>query len=179
MSKATLADFMPHFNVTLLNLVVMAAMFIGAMVAFVLFSGMTMQAVGRVAGAMVEEVRRQFSSDPGILQGTSEPDYARCVAISTSGAQREMARRLQARVASHRGGTGAAWRRDRPAGGSPAASCWRCSRPTPVVPSTTPRTSRRVTTRQELPAHHAAVIGDTVGDPSRTPPGPASTSWSS
>ena len=89
-SQAGLADFMAHFNVTLLNPVVLAGMFIGSMVAFV-FSGMTMQAVGRTATAMVEEVRRQFSEDDGILRGDSEPDYARCVAISTVGAQREMA----------------------------------------------------------------------------------------
>jgi K(+)-stimulated pyrophosphate-energized sodium pump len=86
---ATLADFMVYFNVTLLNPVVLVSLFLGAMVAFV-FSGLTMQAVGRAAGLMVEEVRRQFKTDPGILKGTSEPDYARCVEISTIGAQREM-----------------------------------------------------------------------------------------
>jgi len=86
---ATLADFMVYFNVTLLNPVVLIAIFIGAMAAFV-FSGLTMQAVGRVAGLMVEEVRRQFRNDPGILEGTSKPDYQRCVQISTLGAQREM-----------------------------------------------------------------------------------------
>ena len=86
---ADLADFMVYFDVTLLNPVVLVALFLGAMVAFV-FSGLTMQAVGRVAGLMVEEVRSQFKADPGILKGTSEPDYARCVAISTRGAQREM-----------------------------------------------------------------------------------------
>jgi K(+)-stimulated pyrophosphate-energized sodium pump len=86
---AGLADFMVYFNVTLLNPVVLVSLFLGAMVAFV-FSGLTMQAVGRVASLMVEEVRRQFKADPGILKGTSEPDYARCVEISTIGAQREM-----------------------------------------------------------------------------------------
>ena len=86
---ATLADFMVYFNVTLLNPVVLVSLFLGAMVAFV-FSGLTMQAVGRAASLMVEEVRRQFRADPGILKGTSEPDYARCVEISTIGAQREM-----------------------------------------------------------------------------------------
>jgi len=55
-----------------------------------LFSGMTMNAVGRAAQKMVDEVRRQFKSIPGIMEGTSEPDYARCVEISTKGAQREM-----------------------------------------------------------------------------------------
>ncbi len=89
LEQASLTDFMIHFNVTLLNPVVLAAMFMGAMVAFV-FSGMTMQAVGRAAAAMVEEVRRQFREDPGILRGQTEPDYARCVEISTLGAQREM-----------------------------------------------------------------------------------------
>jgi K(+)-stimulated pyrophosphate-energized sodium pump len=59
------------------------------MVAFT-FSGLTVQAVGRAAQAMVDEVRRQFRADEGILKGTSEPDYERCVAISTVGAQREM-----------------------------------------------------------------------------------------
>jgi K(+)-stimulated pyrophosphate-energized sodium pump len=69
--------------------VVLVSLLIGAMVAFV-FSGLTMQAVGRVAALMVEEVRRQFREDPDILRGESEPDYARCVEISTLGAQREM-----------------------------------------------------------------------------------------
>jgi K(+)-stimulated pyrophosphate-energized sodium pump len=59
------------------------------MMAFV-FCAMTMKAVGRAAGAMVDEVRRQFKEIPGILEGTGKPDYARCVAISTKGAQREM-----------------------------------------------------------------------------------------
>ncbi|MFT7288266.1 MAG: K(+)-stimulated pyrophosphate-energized sodium pump [Halieaceae bacterium] len=58
------------------------------MVAFV-FSGLTMQAVGRTAALIVEEVRRQFREQPGILRGESEPDYARCVELSTAGAQRE------------------------------------------------------------------------------------------
>ena len=61
----------------------------GSLLAF-LFCGLTMQAVGRAAAAMVEEVRRQFREDAGILAGTSVPDYARCVAISTRGAQKEM-----------------------------------------------------------------------------------------
>jgi K(+)-stimulated pyrophosphate-energized sodium pump len=87
--RAGLEDFMAYFDVTLLNPVVLVSLFMGAMVAFV-FSGLTMQAVGRAAGLMVEEVRRQFQADPGILSGESEPDYARCVEISTIGAQREM-----------------------------------------------------------------------------------------
>jgi K(+)-stimulated pyrophosphate-energized sodium pump len=89
-AEATLADFMVYYNVTLLNPVVLVSMFLGAMAAFV-FSGLTINAVGRAAQQMVEEVRRQFREDEGILKGTSDPDYERCVAISTVGAQREMA----------------------------------------------------------------------------------------
>ena len=67
----------------------LAGVFIGAMMVF-MFSGLTMNAVGRAAGRMVEEVRRQFREIKGIMEGKAEPDYARCVAISTRGAQIEM-----------------------------------------------------------------------------------------
>lgn len=87
--EATFADFMMYFDVTLMNPKVLSGMFIGAMMAF-LFCGLTMNAVGRAAQSMVEEVRRQFREIKGILTGTAEPDYARCVQISTKGAQREM-----------------------------------------------------------------------------------------
>lgn len=86
---AQLTDFMDYFNIHPLNPGMLVSLFLGAMAAF-LFCGLTIQAVGRAAGAMVEEVRRQFREIPGILQGTAQPDYARCVAISTAGAQREM-----------------------------------------------------------------------------------------
>jgi len=88
-AKATLVDFMEAYNVNLMNPVVLVGVFIGAMMAFV-FCGMTMNAVGRAAQKMVEEVRRQFSTIKGILEGQAEPDYERCVAISTKGAQHEM-----------------------------------------------------------------------------------------
>ena len=88
-AKASLVDFMNYFNVNLMNPIVLVGIFIGAMMAFV-FCGMTMNAVGRAAQKMVEEVRRQFSTIKGILQGEAEPDYERCVAISTKGAQHEM-----------------------------------------------------------------------------------------
>ena len=88
-AKATLVDFMEAYNVNLMNPVVLVGVFIGAMMAFV-FCGMTMNAVGRAAQKMVEEVRRQFSTIKGILEGKAEPDYERCVAISTKGAQHEM-----------------------------------------------------------------------------------------
>ena len=86
---ASLIDFMEAYNVNLMNPVVLVGVFIGAMMAFV-FCGMTMNAVGRAAQKMVEEVRRQFTTIEGILEGKAEPDYERCVAISTKGAQQEM-----------------------------------------------------------------------------------------
>ena len=88
-AKASLIDFMEAYNVNLMNPVVLVGVFIGAMMAFV-FCGMTMNAVGRAAQKMVEEVRRQFATIAGILEGKAEPDYERCVAISTKGAQHEM-----------------------------------------------------------------------------------------
>ncbi|MEJ5315999.1 MAG: sodium-translocating pyrophosphatase [Tenuifilum sp.] len=88
-AKATIVDFMNYYQVNLMNPVVLVGVFIGAMMAF-LFSGLTMNAVGRAAQKMVEEVRRQFREIKGIMEGEAEPDYARCVAISTRGAQIEM-----------------------------------------------------------------------------------------
>ena len=88
-ASASLIDFMEFYQVNLMNPVVLVGIFIGAMMAFV-FCGMTMNAVGRAAQKMVEEVRRQFSTIKGILEGQAEPDYERCVAISTKGAQHEM-----------------------------------------------------------------------------------------
>ena len=87
--EASFTDFMVYFDVSLMNPKVLSGMFIGSMMAF-LFCGLTMNAVGRAAQSMVEEVRRQFREIKGILTGESEPDYARCVQISTKGAQREM-----------------------------------------------------------------------------------------
>jgi K(+)-stimulated pyrophosphate-energized sodium pump len=84
-----LNDMMANYQVVLVNPKVIVGMFVGAMLAFV-FSGLTMKAVGRAAGLMVDEVRRQFATMPGIMAGTQDPDYARCVSISTKAAQREM-----------------------------------------------------------------------------------------
>lgn len=87
--EAGFTDFMMFYDVTLMNPKVLSGMFIGSMMAF-LFCGLTMNAVGRAAAHMVEEVRRQFREIKGILEGKTEPDYARCVQISTLGAQKEM-----------------------------------------------------------------------------------------
>ena len=89
LQDATFFDFMHYYDVTLMNPKVLSGMFIGSMMAF-LFCGLTMNAVGRAASRMVAEVRRQFNEIKGILDGRAEPDYERCVAISTKGAQREM-----------------------------------------------------------------------------------------
>ena len=88
-SQATIPDFMNYFQVNLMNPKVLVGAFIGAMAAF-LFCGLTMEAVGRAAQKMVEEVRRQFREIAGILEGKATPDYGSCVEISTRAAQREM-----------------------------------------------------------------------------------------
>jgi K(+)-stimulated pyrophosphate-energized sodium pump len=88
-SDMTILDFATFYNLSLLNPALLIGLFAGSATAF-FFSAKTMRAVGRAAGGMVEEVRRQFREDPGILAGTSKPDYARCVEISTASAQREM-----------------------------------------------------------------------------------------
>ena len=88
-SQATIPDLMAYYNVDLMNPTVLAGVFIGAMMSF-LFCGLTMNAVGRAAQKMVAEVRRQFREIKGILTKEATPDYARCVEISTKGAQREM-----------------------------------------------------------------------------------------
>lgn len=88
-ASAGIPDFMEFYQVNLMNPNVLAGVFIGAMMSF-LFCGLTMNAVGRAAQKMVEEVRRQFREIKGILTGEATPDYAKCVEISTKGAQREM-----------------------------------------------------------------------------------------
>ena len=88
-ANAKMPDFMEFFQVNLMNPKVLVGAFIGAMAAF-LFCGLTMEAVGRAAQKMVEEVRRQFREIKGILEGKATPDYGSCVEISTRAAQHEM-----------------------------------------------------------------------------------------
>ncbi len=88
-ANATIPDFMNYFQVNLMNPKVLVGAFIGGMAAF-LFCGLTMEAVGRAAQKMVEEVRRQFREIAGILEGKATPDYGSCVEISTRAAQHEM-----------------------------------------------------------------------------------------
>lgn len=89
LSQADIHDFVSAYDLSIFNPMLLGGIFIGAMMAF-LFCAMTMKAVGRAASAMVDEVRRQFREIPGILEGTATPEYAKCVEISTKGAQKEM-----------------------------------------------------------------------------------------
>jgi K(+)-stimulated pyrophosphate-energized sodium pump len=86
---ATINDFVAAYNISIFNPILLAGLFIGAMMTFV-FCAMTMKAVGRNAGRMVDEVRRQFREIPGIMEGTGKPEYGKCVEIATRGAQKEM-----------------------------------------------------------------------------------------
>ena len=86
---ASVSDFVAAYDLTIMNPRLIGGIFIGAMMCFV-FCALLIKAVGRAAGAMVNEVRRQFKEMPGIMDNTEKPDYARCVYISTAGAQREM-----------------------------------------------------------------------------------------
>ena len=86
---ATIPEIVAHYNITIMNPIVLAGIFIGSMMAF-LFCGLTMNAVGRAAQKMVVEVRRQFREIAGILEGKQRPDYTSCVRISTKAAQHEM-----------------------------------------------------------------------------------------
>ena len=88
-AKASVIDYIQYYSIFVLNPKFLMGILFGGMVVFV-FSSLTIKAVGRAAGDMVLEVRRQFKSIPGILEGTAKPDYANCVRISTIGAQREM-----------------------------------------------------------------------------------------
>lgn len=87
--KLQISDLMVYYDINLMNPKVLAGLFLGSMVAFT-FCALTMKAVGRAAGKMVEEVRRQFKEIAGIMDGSGRPDYASCVSISTKAAQKEM-----------------------------------------------------------------------------------------
>ena len=89
MSLVTIRDLVDYYELTLLNPSLVIGLFVGAMIVFY-FASLTMSAVGRTAGLMVTEVRRQFREIEGLMTGKARPDYARCVDIATAGAQREM-----------------------------------------------------------------------------------------
>ncbi len=87
--QATMHHYIPNFELTLTDPLIVAGIFIGAMMPF-MFAALTMGAVSRAAHAMVEEVRRQFREIKGIMEYEAEPEYDKCVAISTSSALKEM-----------------------------------------------------------------------------------------
>ena len=175
-AAATIPDIMNFYEVNLMNPMVLVGAFIGAMMAF-LFCGLTMNAVGRAAQKMVVEVRRQFREIKGILTGEATPDYARCVEISTKGAQREMlfpsllaiivpiAVGLLLGVAGVMGlligGLGAGFVLAIFMANSGGA--WDNAKKHVEEGNLGGKGSD---------CHAATVVGDTVGDPSRTPPAP-------
>lgn len=87
--QATMHHYVPQFELSLTDPLIVAGIFIGAMMPF-MFSALTMGAVSRAAHSMVEEVRRQFREIPGIMEYKAEPEYDKCVAISTTSALKEM-----------------------------------------------------------------------------------------
>ena len=161
--------------IDLLDPLVIVGAFIGGMLPF-MFSAFTMNAVGRAANQMIQEVRRQFREDKGIMAGTSKPDYAKCVSISTQASLKEMVvPALMAVVAPIVVGIllGPAALGGMLAGGlitgvllaimmSNAGGAWDNAKK--YIESTGGKGSE---------THKAAVIGDTVGDPFKDTSGPS------
>ena len=166
-----------------MNPKLIGGLFIGAMMAFV-FCAMTMKAVGRAAGAMVNEVRRQFKEIPGIMEGTGTPDYARCVSISTGGAQKEMiVPSLLAIVVPVMVGLflGVAGVMGLLAGGlaagfslaimlNNAGGAWDNAK---KYIEKGAHGGKKLPDGSKNPVHGAAVVGDTVGDPFKDTSGPS------
>jgi K(+)-stimulated pyrophosphate-energized sodium pump len=180
---ATVVDFVRAYDLTIMNPKLLCGMFIGAMMAFI-FCSMTMKAVGRAAGRMVEEVRRQFKDKPGIMEGKDKPDYARCVSISTAGAQREMILpSLLAIIVPVVTGLllGVAGVMGLLAGGltcgfvlaitlNNAGGAWDNAK---KYIEKGAYGGKRLPDGSKNPVHGAAVIGDTVGDPFKDTSGPS------
>ena len=170
-------DFVSMYDLSLLNPLLLCGIFIGAMMAFV-FCAMTMKAVGRAAGAMVQEVRRQFKEIPGIMEGSGKPDYARCVAISTAGAQKEMLiPSLLAIIVPVVTGLvlGVAGVLGLLAGGLTAGFVLACTLNNAggAWDNAKKFIERGNHGGKGSDAHKAAVVGDTVGDPCKDTSGPA------
>jgi len=174
---ATIATFIDAYEMHIMNPKLICGLMIGAMMAF-LFCAMTMKAVGRAAGAMVNEVRRQFKEIAGIMDGSAKPDYARCVSISTAGAQREMIMpSLLAIIVPVATGLllGIAGIMGLLAGGlvcgfvlaialNNAGGAWDNAKK---------YIEKGAHGGKGSPAHKAAVVGDTVGDPFKDTSGPS------
>jgi K(+)-stimulated pyrophosphate-energized sodium pump len=176
-AKAGFTDFMRFYNVNLMNPLVLVGAFLGAMMAFA-FSGLAMTAVSKAAGRMVDEVRRQFREIAGIMEGKVEPDYARCVEISTRGAQRAMVLPSLLAIAAPVvtgillgipgvmglliGGTSTGF--VLAVFMANAGGAWDNAKKFIEEGNFGGKGS---------PAHHAAIIGDTVGDPFKDTAGPS------
>ncbi len=180
---AEIPSFVEAFDLHIMNPLLLCGLFLGGMMAF-LFCAMTMKAVGRAAGDMVNEVRRQFKEKPGIMAGTDKPDYARCVAISTAGAQREMmVPSLMAIVVPVLTGLvlGVAGVLGLLAGGlatgfvlatmlNNAGGAWDNAK---KFIEKGHFGGKKLPDGSKNPVHAAAVIGDTVGDPCKDTSGPS------
>ena len=175
--------FIDHYNINIMNPLLLCGMFIGAMMAFV-FCALTMKAVGRAAGHMVEEVRRQFRELPGIMEGKERPDYARCVEISTKGAQHEMMLpSLLAIIIPILTGLilGVAGIMGLLAGGLTAGFALACMLNNAGGAWDNAKKhiekgnfgGKKLADGSKNPTHAAAVIGDTVGDPCKDTSGPS------
>ena len=172
-----------YFKLHLMNPYLICGLFVGGMMAFI-FCAMTMKAVGRAAGSMVEEVRRQFREIPGIMEGNAKPDYARCVEISTAGAQREMiVPSILAIVVPVITGLvlGVAGVIGLLAGGlvagfmlatllNNAGGAWDNAK---KYIEKGAHGGKKLADGSKNPVHGAAVIGDTVGDPCKDTSGPS------
>jgi len=172
-----LSDVARHFNVTLMNPKLLAGMLLGSMLVFV-FCALTMRAVGRAAGKMVDEVRRQFREIKGLLEGKAEPDYAACVDISTRAAQHEMiVPALLAIIVPVL--TGLIFGVAGVAGllGSGLATGFAVAVMMANAGGSWDNAKKYIEGGQHggkgSPAHKAAVVGDTVGDPFKDTSGPS------
>jgi K(+)-stimulated pyrophosphate-energized sodium pump len=182
-AHAHIMDFVRTYELHIMNPLLLCGLFLGGMMAFV-FCAMTMKAVGRAAGSMVNEVRRQFKEKPGIMAGTDLPDYAKCVAISTAGAQREMlVPSLMAIVVPVAAGLvlGVPGVMGLLAGGlatgfvlatmlNNAGGAWDNAKKFIEKGN---YGGKKLPDGSKNPVHGAAVIGDTVGDPCKDTSGPS------
>ena len=181
--KMDILAFVDKYDMHIMNPYLLCGLFIGGMMSFV-FCAMTMKAVGRAAGSMVNEVRRQFRERPGIMEGTETPDYARCVDISTTGAQREMIiPSLLAIIVPVITGLilGVPGVMGLLAGGlvcsfvlatmlNNAGGAWDNAKKFIEKGN---HGGKKLTDGSSNPTHGAAVIGDTVGDPCKDTSGPS------
>ena len=181
--KMNIINFVDQYDMHIMSSYLLCGLFIGGMMAFV-FCAMTMKAVGRAAGSMVNEVRRQFKEKPGIMDGTATPDYARCVEISTTGAQREMILpAILAIIMPVLTGLilGVAGVMGLLAGGlvcgfvlatmlNNAGGAWDNAK---KLIEKGAHGGKVLESGQKNPTHGAAVIGDTVGDPCKDTSGPS------